>query len=388
MENPSPRAVPVPEFDTPTTEQRVRVAKEFRGRVIIESPAELPDPRVELIRDVRAGFSARPRHLSPKYLYDAEGSRIYEEITRLDEYYPFRTERGILTKYAGAIADASCSQVVVEFGSGAASKTRILLDELKMRGVLDGYGAIEVSESALRRSLEALAAAYPDIICKGLVADFNGPVDLPFPEARRLILFLGSTIGNLDDEAAHDLLTSARGAMDGQDRFLVGFDLVKDKAVLERAYDDRLGVTARFNLNLLTRLNRELGADFDLAQFRHKAFFNSERSRIEMHLESLSQQSVHIPGADLSFEMEAGETIHTEVSRKFEKNQVLRMAEAAGLRLDAWMTDERDYFAVGLFSKAEGRGGKSGESPPVPPTGEPVRNDHEVMNANSTDEDR
>lgn len=364
--------VPVPESKSPTPEQHAPAEDEFPGRVVIESPAELPDPHAELVRDVRQGLGSRPRSLSPKYLYDAQGSRIYEEITRLPEYYPFRTERGILTRFAGAIADASCPQVVVELGSGAASKTRILLDELKARGVLDGYGAIEVSESALRRSLQGLSEAYPDIICKGLVADFNGPVDLPFPGARRLLLFLGSTIGNLDDEAAHELLTSAREAMDRQDRFLVGFDLVKDKDVLERAYDDAQGVTARFNLNLLTRLNRELDADFELPAFRHKAFFNDELAQIEMHIEARSEQSVHIPGADLSFQMEPGETIHTEVSRKFEKGQVLAMAKSAGLEPDAWMTDERGYFAVALFRKAEGGSAASPEGERFDATDEPM----------------
>ena len=157
---PASRAVPTSDFH-PTPNRPAAADDEYRRRVTIESPAELPDPRSELIRDVRAGLASPPRHLSPKYLYDAEGSRIYEEITRLDEYYPFRTERGILTKNAGAIADASCPQVVIEFGSGAASKTRIVLDELEARGVLAGYGAIEVSKSALKRSLEGLAAAYP-----------------------------------------------------------------------------------------------------------------------------------------------------------------------------------------------------------------------------------
>ena len=362
---PASRAVPTSDFH-PTPNRPAAANDEYRRRVTIESPAELPDPRSELIRDVRAGLASPPRHLSPKYLYDAEGSRIYEEITRLEEYYPFRTERGILTKNAGAIADASCPQVVIEFGSGAASKTRILLDELEARGVLAGYGAIEVSKSALKRSLEGLAAAYPGITCKGLVADFNGPVELPFRGARRLLLFLGSTIGNLDERASHDLLTGAREAMDPRDRFLVGFDLVKDKAVMERAYDDARGVTARFNLNLLARLNRELEADFDPSQFRHKAFFDEESSQIEMHLESRTRQTVHIPGAGVSFTMEPGETIHTEVSRKFEKTQVLRMAETAGLELDRWMTDERQYFGLALFKKAVTSNGPAEGAGPIP----------------------
>ena len=301
---------------------------------------------------MRTGLGHRPRSLSPKYLYDAAGSRIYEEITRLDEYYPFRTEQAILSQFAGAIVDASCPQVVVEFGSGSAAKTRILLDALMQRGILDGYGAIEVSESALRSSLESLASTYPGLICKGVLADFNADVALPFAGSRRLILFLGSTIGNLGDEDAHRFLTGVAQAMEDQDRFLVGFDLVKDKDVLERAYDDARGVTARFNLNLLTRLNGELDADFDPSAFRHRAFFNEDESRIEMHIESLASQAVRIPDAGLSFEMEPGETIHTEISRKFERDAVRRMTSRAGLQMDAWMMDDREYFAVALFRRA------------------------------------
>ncbi len=305
-----------------------------------------------LVRDVRQGLGVRPRRLSPKYLYDAEGSRIYEEITRLPEYYPFRTEKKILLDQAAAIVEASCPQVVVEFGSGAAEKTRILLDEMDERGLLEGYGAVEVSGSALRRSLESLASAYPDIVCRGLLADFNAGVSLPFAGERRLLMFLGSTIGNLAERPAQRFLEGVAEAMDDRDRFLVGFDLVKDIDVIEAAYDDRQGVTARFNLNLLRRLNRELDGDFDLARFRHRAFFNAQESRIEMHLESQGPQTVTLSAADLSFDLEAGETIRTEISRKFTREQVQDMTVRAGLIMESWATDERGYFAVALLRRA------------------------------------
>lgn len=326
----------------------------------IEVPRDLPDPHQELQADVRAGLYRPPRELSPKYLYDAEGSRLYEEITRLPEYYPFRTEQGILTASTGEIAAESRSEVVVEFGSGSADKTRILLDELWAQGLLEGYGAIEVSRTALESSLRGLAAQYEDIACRGVVADFNEDVTLPFSGARRLLLFLGSTIGNLDEGASLRFVKSVAEAMERSDRFLVGFDLVKDEAVIERAYNDAAGVTARFNLNLLTRLNRELGADFDRDAFRHRAFFDPGTSRVEMHLVARSEQEVDMGEAGFRFRMDEGESIRTEISRKFRPEQVKALASQAGLERVAWYTDEREYFGVAVFRRARASGPSKG----------------------------
>ena len=300
---------------------------------------------------MRAGLAAPPRWLSPKYLYDEVGSRLYEEITGLEEYYPFRTEQGILHRYAGDFVEASCSEVVVEFGSGAASKTRILLDALKDRGLLQGYGAVEVSETALRESLGRLALSYPEVELEGVLADFNKPVPLPFEGRRRLILFLGSTIGNLPPSEARRFLADVRAEMTPRDRLLVGFDLVKDVDVIERAYNDARGVTAAFNLNLLTRLNRELRADFDVGAFTHRAFFRPGPDQIEMHLVAGSRQRVHMGEAGFAFTMEPGESIRSEISRKFTPAGVEALARGVGLELIRWTTDPRHYFGVALLRR-------------------------------------
>ncbi len=304
----------------------------------------------ELRADVAAGLHAPLRTLPAKYLYDARGSELYEDITRLPEYYPFRTERRILQREASTIIERSCPEAIVELGSGSSVKTRILLDALDTRGLLKGYGAVEISETALMGALDSLAGVYGDIRLEGVVGDFNKDLTLPFPDLRKLVLFLGSTIGNLADAEAVALLRGVAEAITPGDRLLVGFDLIKDVGVIEAAYNDGQGVTAAFNLNILRRLNRELGADFDLEAFRHSAFFNESESRIEMHVVSTRFQSVDLGTAGEPIAFRPGDSIRTEISRKFSKDQVESLVTSAGLRIEEWLTDEKDHFAVALLA--------------------------------------
>ncbi|MGI9627943.1 MAG: L-histidine N(alpha)-methyltransferase [Longimicrobiales bacterium] len=323
----------------------------------VHAPVDLPDPKGALVGDVRRSLRGPPRWLPPKYLYDQVGSELYERITALAEYYPYRTEHMILQEAASDIVESGCPEVLVEFGSGSASKTRLLLDSLEDRGLLRGYGAIEVSESALRASFRDLSSRYPGLEFEGVLADFHDLVPLPFEGSRRLLLFLGSTIGNLDEPEGIGFLKSVVDRMTDRDRFLIGFDLVKETSVIEAAYNDAQGVTAAFNKNLLTRLNRELGADFEPDAFAHSAFFNDKESQIEMHLVARSSQRIDLGVAGFSIDIEQGDGIRTEISRKFTPSKVQLMSSAAGLERVSWFVDPRRYFAVGLFKLA--RSGRS-----------------------------
>jgi dimethylhistidine N-methyltransferase len=308
-----------------------------------------PDRRFRA--DVLAGLSARPqKRLSPRYFYDAAGSRLFDRITELDEYYPTRTELGILRTHAGAMA-ARCGPgcLLVELGAGSLTKVRLLLDRLDRPA---GYVPVDVSGDHLRAAAAALADDYPDLDVRPLVADFTRPFDLPpVPAARRVAYFPGSTIGNFDPPDADELLRRVARLVGPGGGLLLGADLRKDEAVLERAYNDAAGVTAAFNLNLLARINRELGGDFDLGAFRHHAFYDRSRSRIEMHLVSAKAQRVRV--GRRAFDFRAGETIHTENSYKYDLGELAEQAALCGLRLDEAWTDEQNYFAV-LYLTATG----------------------------------
>lgn len=316
--------------------------------ISIRRPEGAPDPMAGLAADALAGLAEPPRWLPPKHFYDAAGSALFERITRLPEYYQTRTERGILERIASGLVERTRPRALVEFGSGSASKTRILLDEMSRRELLAGYGAVEVSEAALLRSAAALAERYPGLEFEGILADFRQPVELPFGDLPRLVLFLGSTIGNLSEEEAIDFLRGVRERMEPRDGFLIGFDLVKDPARLEAAYDDASGVTARFNLNVLSVLNRELDGDFRPEDFRHRALYDEERERIEMHLVARRPLVVRLRAIDLRIHMEEGETICTEYSQKYTDETARTLVEEAGLELARWHTDGERLFAVGL----------------------------------------
>jgi dimethylhistidine N-methyltransferase len=299
--------------------------------------------------DVLAGLRRPHKQLPAKYFYDAVGSRLFDRITELPEYYPTRTELGILRDNAEAMA-ARCGPrcLLIELGAGSLTKVRLLLDRLDRPA---GYVPVDVSGDHLRSAAAALADDYPDLDVRPVVADFTGPFALPgVTAARRVVFFPGSTIGNFDPPEADALLRRVAGLVGPGGGLLLGVDLRKDVAVLERAYNDAAGVTAAFNRNLLVRINRELDADFDPAAFRHHAFFNREQSRIEMHLVSVRRQRVWVGPA--AFDFRDGESIHTENSYKYDLSDLAARAGRCGLRLDEAWTDGQNYFAVSYLTAA------------------------------------
>ncbi|WP_055597614.1 L-histidine N(alpha)-methyltransferase [Streptomyces hirsutus] len=295
--------------------------------------------------DVLQGLTGSPRTLPPKWFYDARGSELFEEITGLPEYYPTRAEREILLARSGEIAEASGARTLIELGSGSSEKTRHLLDALTG---LHTYVPVDVSESALTLAGRALAAERPGLNVHALVDDFTSHMTLPGTPGPRLVAFLGGTIGNLLPAERAAFLASVRAMLAPGDALLLGTDLVKDEKVLVRAYDDAAGVTAAFNKNVLTVINRELGADFDPAAFDHVAVWDAEHEWIEMRLRSRDRQTVKIPALDLAVVFGAGEDLRTEVSAKFRKERVREELDAAGLESARWWTDEEGRFALSL----------------------------------------
>ncbi|MEU2898142.1 L-histidine N(alpha)-methyltransferase [Streptomyces sp. NPDC001273] len=295
--------------------------------------------------DVREGLTGSPRTLPPKWFYDARGSELFEEITGLPEYYPTRAEREILRVRAGEIAEASGARTLVELGSGSSEKTRYLLDALTG---LHTYVPVDVSESALTLAGRALAAEHPGLDVHGMVADFTAPLTLPGTPGPRLVAFLGGTVGNLLPAERAAFLASVRALLAPGDALLLGTDLVKDEQVLVRAYDDAAGVTAAFNRNVLSVINRELGADFDPEAFGHVAVWDAGHEWIEMRLRSRTAQTVKIPALGLAVDFAAGEEVRTEVSAKFRQDGVRGELASAGLELTRWWTDEEQRFALSL----------------------------------------
>lgn len=298
--------------------------------------------------DVVKGLSADQKTLPCRWLYDQRGSELFEEITELPEYYPTRTEIGIFKSHLPAMAEAVGPWAhVVEFGAGAGTKTRLLLQALKAP---KSYVAIDISADFLKSSMAALAADYSDINVIPIVGDFmdaNGLAATQLPEGNRLAFFPGSTIGNLLDTEIIEFLKGVRAMLGDDGQFLIGFDLVKSEDILVPAYDDAAGVTAEFNLNLLKRINRELDGTFDVDAFAHEARWNETDGRIEMHLVSQAQQTVGVNGDRFTFQK--GETIHTENSRKFRLDGFESLAIQAGWSFKKIWTDDRAYFAVALM---------------------------------------
>ncbi|KQP51893.1 dimethylhistidine N-methyltransferase [Methylobacterium sp. Leaf108] len=308
------------------------------------SPLASVDPERQFLADVVEGLSARQKYLSAKYFYDAAGSDLFEAITRQPEYYPTRTELGILDADGPAIASALPRRAdLVEFGSGSTVKVRRLLRHLPD---LAAYVPVDVSESFLRSEADALAVDFPHLGIEPVAADFTRPFTLPDGLCGQSVagFFPGSTIGNFEPPQAGDLLAHFGRVLGRGATLIVGVDLVKDVDILEAAYDDTAGVTAAFNLNLLTRINRELGADFAVARFAHRAFFNPRASRIEMHLVSLDDQSVAIGGRTFSFAK--GESIHTENSYKYTVATFRDLAAEAGWEPVSVWTDADALFSV------------------------------------------
>lgn len=304
--------------------------------------------REQMARDVRRGLASRPKSLPPKYFYDARGSRLFEAITRLPEYYLTRAERSILQRDARELLGAIEPRAVVEYGSGTAGKTEILLEALRDLGRLDGYAPIDVSSATLRASAERLVARFPGLRVEGVVADFESRIELPFAGERRLVLFLGSTIGNFEEPEAVAFLERSAGQLGAREGFLLGLDLVKDRETLEAAYDDDSGVTAEFNRNVLRVLNRELEGDFPLEAFRHSAVWDADRERVEMHLVARSPLTVRLRALDLEVRFEEGESVRTELSHKYTRESAERLLRAGGLDLARWETDAEGRFALAL----------------------------------------
>jgi L-histidine N-alpha-methyltransferase len=306
------------------------------------------DHSVQLALEVRRGLTREPKRLPPKYFYDDRGSRLFEAICELPEYYLTRTEHALLADIAGAVVTLTRPTQLVELGSGASRKTRLLLDALVRVQPAPTYVPIDVSESALRRSAPALRAAYPSLRVHAIAADYERGLPRLAAAERRLVVFLGSTIGNFvppDDVA---FLRGLARAMEAGDHLLLGVDLVKPVERLHAAYNDAAGVTADFNRNVLRVLNRELQADFDPARFEHVAFFDPDSAQIEMHLRARQAHTVRVAALDLSVAFRAGETIHTESSRKFTHATAAAMLTAGGFRLARWYTPPDAAFALAL----------------------------------------
>ena len=325
---------------------------EIRG---IEGSGNRVEVDEEMKREIYSGLTGSPRDISPwpKYLYDARGSEIFEEITRQPEYYQTRTELSILQSLNKRTGLGDDFGELVELGSGSASKTRALLDPIVSKKEDARYIPLDVSKSALVDSAERLLEEYPSLRVSGYMGDFDGAVgdfliSLPESKGPRLIIFLGGTIGNFSASKRMDFLKGVRTGMNPEDRFLVGVDLVKDRSVLEAAYDDSAGVTAAFNKNVLEVLNRELGADFNPALFSHRSVFNTRDKRIEMWLDSEVDHRVSVSALNSNIDFKAGEGIRTEVSHKFTRESAEAMFEDSGLGLIDLYTDEKELFGLAL----------------------------------------
>jgi L-histidine Nalpha-methyltransferase len=307
-----------------------------------------------LVREVRRGLTAWPRSLSPWMFYDAEGSRLFERITTVPEYYPTRTERAIFTKYADEIVSAAQGDGVsplrlVELGAGTASKTRVLLEAALHVSDDVTYIPVDVSSDALHWACRSVSAALPDVRVQPLVRNYvTHPLELEPVDGITLALYIGTSIGNFSREEALMILRDLGDQLRPGDALLLGTDMVKDESTLLAAYDDSEGVTAAFNLNVLRRLNRELGANFDPTCFRHRAVWNRRESRVEMHLESTREQDVSIQQAELDLHFARCETIHTENSYKFTDDAIQGVLADAGFEVGGVWKDSRDWYAVTL----------------------------------------
>jgi L-histidine Nalpha-methyltransferase len=311
-----------------------------------------PDFLVNALRaDAREGLTASPKCIPSKWLYDSKGSEIYEKITQLPEYYPFRVEGGILEAVADEIAAATRASSIIEFGSGSADKTDILLRALRRAGTLHAYTSIDISESALLAAGSRLIAEYPGLSVRAVLADFETQAEIltahgsPSP---RLVLFLGGSIGQLTPGQRAEFLRRIHGAFRQGDILLLGVDLVKDPAKLMAAYDDSAGVSAEFSKNLLSVLNANVGADFNLDAFDHVVTWQGEAECVAMWLQSRISQVVRLSEIDLSVDFAAGERIRMSISAKFRRDGIQAELESAGFSLRHWWTDPHGQYALSL----------------------------------------
>jgi L-histidine N-alpha-methyltransferase len=302
----------------------------------------------ELADDARTGLAGTPKTLPPRWFYDARGSELFEQITELPEYYPTRIERQILARHADEIAAAAPVETVIELGSGSSAKTHLLLDAWHRAGNLRRIVTVDVSISALTDAARVLAERYRGVELQPVRADFTRHLGQLETTGRTAVVFLGSTIGNLDPSQRAEFLASTRQRLADGDVLLLGTDLVKPVEVLVPAYDDAAGVTAAFNLNVLNVLNTVLGGDIPIDQFSHRAVWNSEEERIEMRLRAECEVSARLADIDLQLHFDRGEELLTEISSKFRRAGISQELAAAGFRLQHWWTDPQQYFAVSL----------------------------------------
>jgi L-histidine Nalpha-methyltransferase len=316
----------------------------------------------EFANDVAMCLASKSKYLSPKYLYDKVGSQLFEQICLQPEYYLTRTEASILNKHAPAISKLAGSNIkIMELGSGSSSKTAILLSHFSSQKKRIYYFPIDISSTILTESTRRLKAQFPNASIIGIRSDYNNGIDRAAAECMdteknknipytKLVLFLGSSIGNFELIEARSLLRSVRQKLHTSDFLLVGFDLQKDESVLNAAYNDKAGITAKFNLNLLTRINRELGGNFELGKFEHCAFYSRKLQRTEMHLVSKTDQELYVGALGKTFSLRKGESIHTENSYKYSLNQIAALAEDCGFRIEKNFTDKKRWFDLTLLS--------------------------------------
>lgn len=315
------------------------------------------DAAERMARDVRVGLLMKPKELAPKYFYDEHGSELFEQITELDEYYPTRAEREILENRSGEIvAAAGDPETLIELGSGSASKTRSLLAAMRDAECLKTFCPVDISEQITRDTADALVAEYPGLEVHGVVCDFERDLErLAADEGARgsrMIAFLGGTIGNFYPDHRRDFLSRIAALLGPGDRLLLGTDLTKERHRLELAYDDPGGVTAAFNKNVLSVLNREFGGDFDLGRFEHIARYDSREARIDIRLRSTRDQDVRLDALDLDVSFTAGEEMRTEISCKFTQNRLAQAYTASGLEMTGWFTDSNRDYALSLAAPA------------------------------------
>ena len=333
-------------YDTGTLAQPIREPRLFIHNLVKR------DPLTGLAEDVRKGLSAEPKRFLPKYFYDELGSQLFEAICLLPEYYLTRAENEILQRYADQIAaSVEGEKTLVEMGSGSASKTRLLIEALLRSQPELLFMPVDISATALESSSRILLQSYPRLRIEAFAADyFAGLIELgQKPRRRTLALFLGSNISNFDPAEAHRFLRAMRSVLNKGDALLLGADLKKDRAILEAAYNDALGVTSAFNLNVLARINRELGGTFDLHAFCHRAFYNEAEGRIEIYIESLREQTVRIDKLDLEVQFETGELIHTENSYKYDIAGIAQLATDTGFTCSRSWFDSQERFSSNLL---------------------------------------
>ena len=318
------------------------------SRITIDVHLPPGGPLSGMAADVRAGLTKPFKELSPRYFYDERGSQLFEEITGLPEYYPTRAERAILEAHGAEICSAAGDPAtLIELGSGSAAKTRVLLDAMRDAGCLRAYAPVDISEQITRDTAEAIAGEY-GVAVHGLVCDFERDLERIPLGGPRVIAFLGGTIGNFEPAQRASYLARVANLLEPADRFLLGTDLVKDRATLEAAYNDSAGVTAEFNKNVLAVLNRRLGADFDLDAFEHVAIWDDENLWVDIRLRSLARQVVEISALDMVVAFDRGEEMRTEISTKFARGGLAGIFAEAGLEIVGWWTDPEELFALSL----------------------------------------